>query len=602
MNFIPREQWGAPAGRSHLPRLTGSHGLALHYNGPAMRLDQHGRCDDAVRSIRRFHTDVRGWLDIAYCVDEDTEIFTDTGWRRYNDVPSDIAVLTLNHETGMSEWQRPDAIHVFPARQREMVRMEGREHSSLTTPHHRWAVERTHRRTGRKRKRRADGTWTAAEAPLRKVVAGRDRTWTTSEDLGYWDSIPVAAECASLPDQPKYADAFVELVAWFWTEGHIRRGGRQVEICQSHAVNEPYCDRIRAALTATFGPPVDTFPRAGRTTDGVPRWREYANGSRIQWYLSADAGDLLVAAAPGRVVRHDFIRSLTRAQLDLFVDVSMKADGSGRQMLQKDPAAAEAFAFAAILAGHAVSYGTKGPTTSTPYEMSRVQLMTKRRISPRPAANNQRSAFSITREMHDGTVWCPQTPNGTWLARRNGKVYFTGNSFLACPHGWVYEGRGWNRRSAANGTNAGNSWGHAVMCLIGGDEQPSKSILDAVTELCGAHDGRYGRVDLRPHSSFKSTACPGDPLRRFAASGDWRNWDEGDDMALSDADVEKIAGAVVKRLFDEPIRVYTGPDKGETFDFERLIRRMYQQQGWQHASIKEFLADLADAEAGGPSD
>ena len=25
-------------------------------------------------------------------------------------------------------------------------------------------------------------------------------------------------------------------------------------------------------------------------------------------------------------------------------------------------------------------------------------------------------------------VWCPQTLNGTWLAKRNGKIYFTGNS------------------------------------------------------------------------------------------------------------------------------------------------------------------------------
>ena len=29
---------------------------------------------------------------------------------------------------------------------------------------------------------------------------------------------------------------------------------------------------------------------------------------------------------------------------------------------------------------------------------------------------------------YTGKVWCPTTPNGTWLARRNGKVYFTGNS------------------------------------------------------------------------------------------------------------------------------------------------------------------------------
>lgn len=32
---------------------------------------------------------------------------------------------------------------------------------------------------------------------------------------------------------------------------------------------------------------------------------------------------------------------------------------------------------------------------------------------------------------YDGVVWCPKTKHGTWLARRNGSVYWTGNTFLA---------------------------------------------------------------------------------------------------------------------------------------------------------------------------
>lgn len=165
-------------------------------------------------------------------------------------------------------------------------------------------------------------------------------------------------------------------------------------------------------------------------------------------------------------------------------------------------------------------------------------------------------------------------------------------SFLACPHGSVYEGRGWNRRTAANGTNAGNSWGGAVMCLIGEDQQPTRKMLDAVTWLCGKTHGRYGRVDLRPHSEFKPTGCPGDPLRRFAAAGGWREWDKGDDVALSDSDVDRIAAAVKQAIFDEPITIHHGPDDGKVFDFERLVRRMYQQQGWQHAVVRELLDEI----------
>ena len=35
----------------------------------------------------------------------------------------------------------------------------------------------------------------------------------------------------------------------------------------------------------------------------------------------------------------------------------------------------------------------------------------------------------MSRETYTGTIFCPQVPpNGSFLARRNGKVYYTGNS------------------------------------------------------------------------------------------------------------------------------------------------------------------------------
>lgn len=34
----------------------------------------------------------------------------------------------------------------------------------------------------------------------------------------------------------------------------------------------------------------------------------------------------------------------------------------------------------------------------------------------------------VSRVEYGGTVWCPVTEDGTWLARRRGTVYFTGNS------------------------------------------------------------------------------------------------------------------------------------------------------------------------------
>lgn len=114
-------------------------------------------------------------------------------------------------------------------------------------------------------------------------------------------------------------------------------------------------------------------------------------------------------------------------------------------------------------------------------------------------------------------------------------------SFLVCPHGTIFEGRGWGKRTAANGTTYGNSWGHAAMCLIGVDQLPTAPMLGAVEWLCERHDARYGHVDLRPHSAFKNTACPGDPLRAWAESGAWKPTEE-----LTLADIRELK-ALIRR-------------------------------------------------------
>lgn len=87
-------------------------------------------------------------------------------------------------------------------------------------------------------------------------------------------------------------------------------------------------------------------------------------------------------------------------------------------------------------------------------------------------------------------------------------------NFVVCPHGRVYEGRGWGWRSAANGTAYGNDHFHAA-CYLGGTDDPfTDAAKDAFVEVVVEARRRYpdGKA-VRPHSSFKATACPGDTIR-----------------------------------------------------------------------------------------
>lgn len=336
-------------------------------------------------------------VNMSFCVDPKTEILTQRGWLRYDELAVTDLALTYNVEEGFSEWQPVSAVNVFEGEYR-MLSMESQSHSSLTTDNHMWPADRYGR-----------------------------RLLVRSDEIGSHDRLVVTAPRHDLPSEGSYPDAIVELVAWFWTEGHIpmsgtfnRFPGRAINITQSHEVNPDHVESIRLAFKAMWGDPTD-----GRLRPNVgPRWNERRNGENTVFWTNADAGDLFQALAPNKVPTYDFILSLTPHQLERFLGVSMDGDGSeGRTMVQASLARAESFQFAALQAGIASTIRQTAP--------------------PKKLTHNQAYSVSLRKNSHftpgqtrkgmewvdyDGVVWCPTTPNGTFMARRNGFTFFTGNS------------------------------------------------------------------------------------------------------------------------------------------------------------------------------
>lgn len=326
------------------------------------------------------------------CVDADTEILTTRGWLRHDQVTSQDTALTLNTDTGSAEWQPVQSVHVFDEGPYPVTRWESQSHSSVSTPNHRWPVMIK----GRKNSSRTGYRWLTTEtAPT--------------------DSHIAAAAPVVPPAEAKWSDALVELVAWFWTEGWHNAYG-SVSIAQSDSVNPQNVIRIRQALTEVFGPSGALQVRA------VPSWREDPGDNAVHFRLNAKAGRQLLAHAPGKVVTTEFLSQLTRAQLELFYQTSIDADGTRRPgdtgdvMVQKDRARLDAFQIAAALTGRAGV--VCGPNSRGMYHMS-VKVM--------PWVKPKGHAQYISAETTD-LVWCVQTPNKSWFARRNGTCYFTGNT------------------------------------------------------------------------------------------------------------------------------------------------------------------------------
>lgn len=92
-------------------------------------------------------------------------------------------------------------------------------------------------------------------------------------------------------------------------------------------------------------------------------------------------------------------------------------------------------------------------------------------------------------------------------------------NFLACEHGYVFEGRGLGRRSAAQGTTSGNQNYYAVCALIGAQDTPGDTLKNALRDAIDymRNDGAGAR--LRGHRDFRATSCPGDPLYQWVGAG-----------------------------------------------------------------------------------
>lgn len=341
---------------------------------------------------------VIGWIiGPQYCLSEDTEVLTRRGWLTCDQVKPGDALLTYNATTGHAEWQDATHVSVFDGPV-DVMRMKTRGHESLSTLDHRWVLDYHTQNTSDGKKRRI------GSRILRSYEIGKKSN----------EYVPCGAPVDNLPDAATWSDDVVELVAWYYTEGNCSRDGSGgLKIAQCRVANPEKWQRIHDRLSSLL----------------PSGWSASDRG----FYIFAAHAELLIQHAPGfaKIPTADFVTSLTRSQLELFIDASILADGHGRvrsarvgrpaatrerTFVQNNMDRLDMFQMACQLAG----YRTTRTLHSAAAGTYAVRVFERSSFAPKFA--------SRTIERYEGRVWCPTTPNGTWLARSNGATYFTGNT------------------------------------------------------------------------------------------------------------------------------------------------------------------------------
>jgi len=331
-----------------------------------------------------------------WCVDDQTEALTMRGWLRGEDVTTDDRILSMRVSDGQLTWSAVRSVF-RQAYDGEMIPIHTRQVDALVTPGHKFAT--------------IDGQL----IPVEELRQGHCiRTMGT-------------AACAE--GTISYADAFVSLVGWFVTEGHVcrtkhrtgRRGERPtygtyrdkattVDIAQKDGTSR--CDQIRATLVA-----------AGA------RWHEYVSGVVRRFEVTGPTAAALQEAAPDKVMTLPFMASITPEQRILLLDTLIDGDGSRHPsastvyFVQRRRDIVDAFVALCALAGKAThlrlrTFGQDDGHFGGPVWV--VSVLTRK-------TNWIRKHIS-ERESYTGLIWCPETEYGTFVCRRNGAVYVTGNT------------------------------------------------------------------------------------------------------------------------------------------------------------------------------
>ena len=90
-----------------------------------------------------------------------------------------------------------------------------------------------------------------------------------------------------------------------------------------------------------------------------------------------------------------------------------------------------------------------------------------------------------------------------------------------CNHGYVFAGRGYGVRTAAQGTDIGNQTAYAFVWIGGDKDNPSHAALDALDWLVvdARLHGSAGKL-FNNHRDWHTTGCPGDYLAAFKGNFD----------------------------------------------------------------------------------
>ncbi len=323
------------------------------------------------------------------CMSEDTEILTPEGWIGYEDVEVGQIIKTFNINTG--EIEDMPVKRVF-SRHYEgvMYNLINRIQDQLISPGHR---------------------------VVRKIFNTEDKFVLEEIEKIVEYKSPVILPITGKNRNPKKAvsDDEIKLIAWIIAEGSKEnftkhRHCHRITIYQSQIVNPENYEEIIGILNRLG------FEYSIR--DSVPALGNSSKMIRLNAESSQKILDTLFKTRESVKFIPEIMKNMDKRQARLFLDTYLKLDGhEGCKITTTNMEILNGLQQIAVDAEYAFTVSIEK------------QSIGKKMLFVLELTDNQESSITDIKKVdYSGVIWCPNTDNETVVARRNGKVFITGNT------------------------------------------------------------------------------------------------------------------------------------------------------------------------------
>lgn len=374
-------------------------------------MEKHGYCVSLFGRRRRcpkvYSENYGEYLEaLRQCVDDKTEALTIEGWKKYNEINVGTLILTKNPNTGILEWQPIEKVNIYPDYDGDLYSIEGKTFSALTNGKHRWLCNHNTKPNSKVE------FVTTEELYNSKVVMPIHRT---GEYLGNKNKI--------------LSDDMVFILGIILTDGHIR----YYQDKSKPRYGKPWYVIITQSKEKNISIIQNVVDKIGYN------YNYKVSGKKHVWRFNKDFADYLHNIIPNKGLNMGLLNMLTKKQIKLLLDGMVLGDGckKGTRIITSSIEQANLIQILIVMAGYYSNIlvnDNRGVHFSNKVKSGKI--VTKNVSYLVTIGKNKHFHHMSTRGTNhikkisnqNKLIWCPTVNNGTWVCRRNGKTYITGNS------------------------------------------------------------------------------------------------------------------------------------------------------------------------------